>query len=106
MSVIHISHSVWVYFWYPIVFFFLFWLLLVLKFSKYNLIILGIMFQFDWVNWGFCIMWLLKWAFILRSIACQQPLINLKCVKRRNKGVKNQLFEYFIYMFGEGLSET
>lgn len=83
-----------------------FWLLLVLKFSKYNLIILGIMFQFDWVNWGFYIIWFLKWAFILRSIACQQPLINLKCVKRRNKGVKNQLLEYFIYMFGEGLSET
>lgn len=46
------------------------------------------MFRFDWVNWGFCIMWYLIWAFILRSIACQQSLINLKCVKRRNKAVK------------------
>lgn len=64
------------------------WRLLAPKFSKYNLIILGITFRFDWMNWGFSITWYLKWAFILKSIACQQSLNNLKCVKRRNKGVK------------------
>lgn len=85
MSVIHISCTFSMDVLVVSYSLFYFWLLLVLKFSKYNLIILRIMFQFDWVNWGFCIMWFLKWAFILRSIACQQPLINLKCVKQRNK---------------------